>query len=51
LTRASFDIDQEIYRGEQLLLRGGVKVAILDAATLKPQRVPETLFEGSKHAS
>lgn len=51
LTRASFDIHQEIYRGEQLLLRGGVKVAILDAATLKPQRVPKTLFEGSKHAS
>ncbi len=50
LTRASFDIEQNIYRGSQdgdLLLRGGVKAAILDADTMKPQRVPASFFEGN----
>ena len=49
LTRASFDIEQNIYRESRdgtLLLRGGVKAAILDADTMKPQRVPATFFEG-----
>jgi acyl-CoA thioester hydrolase len=51
LTRASFAIDQEIYRGDELLLRSGVKAALLDADTLKPQRVPKSLFEGNENAS
>jgi len=49
LTRASFDIEQNIYRESRdgaLLLRGGVKAAILDVDTMKPQRVPATFFEG-----
>ncbi|HNP35595.1 MAG TPA: tol-pal system-associated acyl-CoA thioesterase [Woeseiaceae bacterium] len=51
LTRASFDIEQEIYRGNELLLRGGVKAALLNADTMKPQRVPSSLFEGRENAS
>jgi acyl-CoA thioester hydrolase len=47
LTRASFDIEQNIYRDGSLLLRGGVKAAFLDADTLKPQRVPTNFFEGN----
>ena len=50
-TRASFDIEQNIYRGSQdgdLLLRGGVKAAILDADSMKPQRVPASFFEGNQ---
>ncbi len=50
LTRASFDIEQNIYRESRdgaLLLRGGVKAAILDVDTMKPQRVPATFFEGN----
>jgi len=49
LTRASFEIEQNIYRGSRdgtLLLRGGVKAALLDADTMKPQRVPASFFEG-----
>ena len=49
LTRASFDIEQNIYRESRdgaLLLRGGVKAAILDVDTMKPQRVPARFFEG-----
>ena len=48
LTRATFDIEQNIYRGGldgELLVRGGVKAAYLDADTMRPKRVPPTLFE------
>jgi len=50
LTRASFDIEQNIYRESrdgELLLKGGVKAALLDADTLRPSRVPASLFEGN----
>jgi acyl-CoA thioester hydrolase len=47
VTRATFDIDQKIFRGTQLLLQSGVRAAMLDADTLKPQRIPKTLFEGN----
>ncbi|MDH3748462.1 MAG: tol-pal system-associated acyl-CoA thioesterase [Gammaproteobacteria bacterium] len=51
LTRASFDIEQNIYRDNQdgtLLLRGGVKAAILDADTHRPKRVSSSFFEGNE---
>lgn len=51
LTRASFDIEQNIYRNgndRKLLLRGGVKAAFLDADTHRPQRVPASFFEGNQ---
>jgi acyl-CoA thioester hydrolase len=49
LTRASFDIEQNVYRDSrdgELLLKGGVKAALLDAETLRPGRVPASFFEG-----
>ena len=49
-TRASFDIEQNIYREStagDLLLRSSIKAAFLDADTLKPQRVPAHFFEGN----
>ncbi len=52
LTRASFDIEQNIYRDSrdgQLLLRGGVKAAVLDADSMKPQRVSASFFEGKQY--
>jgi acyl-CoA thioester hydrolase len=48
LSRASFLIEQEIYRNtidDQLLCRGTIRAAYLDADTLKPVRLPETLFK------
>lgn len=51
LTRASFDIEQNIYRKDgarSLVLKGGVKAAFLDADTHRPQRVPVTFFEGNQ---
>jgi len=49
LTRATFDIEQNIYRESldgPLLLKGSVRAAYLDADTLRPKRVPASLFEG-----
>ena len=47
LTRASFDIEQKIYRGNtegELLIDGNVKAAYLDADTMRPKRIPSSLF-------
>ena len=48
LTRATFDIEQNIYRDGldgTLCCRGGVRAALLNADTLRPLRVPASLFE------
>jgi acyl-CoA thioester hydrolase len=48
LGRASFDIDQDIYRddrGGELLIQGGVTAAYLASDTMKPKRIPRTFFE------
>ena len=48
LSRATFDIEQIIYRdspGGTVCCRGAVRAAFLNADTLKPQRVPASLFE------
>lgn len=50
LTRATFDIEQNIYRDGldgTLCCRGGVRAALLNADTLRPLRVPASLFEGT----
>jgi acyl-CoA thioester hydrolase len=51
LSRATFDIEQNIYRDSldgELLLRGGVRAAVLNADTLRPTRVPASIFEDMK---
>ena len=48
--RASFLIEQQIFRNSldgALLCRGTTRAALLSADTLKPVRVPASLFEGS----
>ncbi len=48
LGRATFDIAQCIFRDStkgDLLIKGGVSVAFLDAATMQPKRIPRTFFE------
>ncbi len=50
LSRVSFDIEQNIYRdtidGEQLI-GGNVKAAYLDVDTMRPKRLPPSLFRKS----
>ena len=51
LTRATFDIEQNIYLDSldgDLLLRGSVRAAYLNADTLRPMRVPKSIFEDTK---
>ena len=48
MTRATFQIEQNIYRESvdgELLCRGRVKAACVDADTQRPLRVPVSLFE------
>jgi acyl-CoA thioester hydrolase len=50
-TRVSFDIEQKIYRENtdgDMLISGIVKAAYLDADTMRPQRIPSSLFEGNQ---
>jgi len=51
LTRVSFDLEQNIYRdkvdGEQLI-DASVKAAYLDSDTMRPKRIPSTLFGDSQ---
>lgn len=46
LTRVSFDIEQNIHRrGDgKMLLQARVKAAYLDADTMRPKRIPTSLF-------
>jgi acyl-CoA thioester hydrolase len=43
-TRASLTFEQQIYRGDELLIEGKVRVACLDANNLKPKALPKDLF-------
>ena len=48
LTRVAFDIEQNIYRDSldgELLLKGSARAAYLNADTLRPTRVPASIFE------
>ena len=48
LTRATFDIEQNIYLDSLdgiLLLKAGVRAAYLNADTMRPTRVPASIFE------
>ena len=47
LTRVAFDIEQKIFRNTtdgELLISGIVKAAYLDADTMRPKRVPSSIF-------
>jgi len=42
--RASFSFRQQVFREAELLCDATVRVAVLDAVTLKPRRLPSHLF-------
>jgi len=51
LARASFLIEQKIFRDNlrgELLCRGTTRAAFLNADSLKPARLPDTLFKDSR---
>lgn len=48
LSRATFDIEQNIYLESldgTMLLRGGVRAAYLNTDTMRPTRIPASIFE------
>jgi acyl-CoA thioester hydrolase len=49
--RVTFDIAQDIYRGSDKLLESTVRVAMLDADSLRPKRIPKDIFEGRNNGS
>jgi acyl-CoA thioester hydrolase len=51
LSRVAFDIEQNIFRNStdgDLLISGIVKAAYLDADTMRPKRVPSSIFGEQK---
>jgi acyl-CoA thioester hydrolase len=44
LRRASFELEQELWRDGQCLLRAGVRIACLQASTFKPRGLPPRLL-------
>lgn len=42
--KASLTFEQVITRGDDVLCRGSVRIACLDAQTMRPKAIPETLF-------
>ena len=51
IRRVTFDIAQDIYRGGDKLLESTVRVAMLDADSLRPKRIPKDIFEGRNNGS
>jgi acyl-CoA thioester hydrolase len=43
--RASMTIAQQAWRGTELLAEGDIRIGCVDAATLRPRRLPELLTE------
>jgi acyl-CoA thioester hydrolase len=42
--KASLTFEQVITRGDEVLCKGSVRIACLDAQTMRPKAIPETLF-------
>lgn len=45
IKKSSFTFSQQISRGDDLLCQGIIRIACLDAHTLRPKAIPEYLFE------
>jgi len=43
-TRATFEMTQQVFRGEELLVEGSIKVACIDARTKRPKGMPKNMF-------
>jgi 4-hydroxybenzoyl-CoA thioesterase/acyl-CoA thioester hydrolase len=43
-SRVTFEMAQQVYRGDELLVEGWVKVACVNSATKRPQGMPRPMF-------
>ena len=44
-SRVTFQMTQQVFRGDELLVEGWVKVACVNSATKRPQGMPRPMFE------
>lgn len=42
--RVTFKMTQQVFRGEELLVEGSIKVACIDAQTKRPKGMPKNMF-------
>jgi len=47
--KASLTFEQTITRGNDMLCKGSVRIACLDAHVMRPKAIPETLFRALEH--
>ncbi|MGB0450235.1 MAG: tol-pal system-associated acyl-CoA thioesterase [Porticoccaceae bacterium] len=47
-TRVTFEMTQQVYRGDSLLVEGSVKAACIDASSKRPKAMPKAMFETLK---
>jgi acyl-CoA thioester hydrolase len=47
--KASFDFEQQITRGDEVLCKATIRIACLDARTMRPKAIPEKLQEQLKN--
>ncbi len=47
--RVSLEFEQVITRGEVVLCKGNIRIACLDAETMRPKTIPDTLLQQLKH--
>lgn len=45
LGRASLTLAQQVWRGEQLLTEGQIRIGCVESATLKPARIPARILQ------
>ena len=43
-SRVTFEMTQQVFRGDELLVEGWVKVACVNSATKRPQGMPKPMF-------
>ena len=43
--RASMTLQQQAWRGSELLADGEVRIGCIDVQTMRPQRIPKTLYD------
>lgn len=48
VSRVSFEMNQAVYRGDQLLARGTIKGACIGEVSKRPERLPTAMFDSLK---
>jgi acyl-CoA thioester hydrolase len=47
--KVSLNFEQEVARGDELLCKGKIRIACLDAKSMRPKTIPETIMQQLKY--